>query len=34
MAYPVTHPRGDALDTEVVTVADGLEQGCAVPACG
>ena len=26
MTYPITHPGGDRLDTEVVTVPDGLEQ--------
>jgi hypothetical protein len=26
MAYPIAHPGGERLDTEVVTVPDGLEQ--------
>ena len=26
MAYAITHPRGDRLDVEVVTLPDGLEQ--------
>ena len=26
MAYAITHPGGDRLDAEVVTVPDGLEQ--------